>query len=128
MQAQHRRAVPSPSDIDGPVNAGVRAHDGDGSVAEFIVFIEPKKEVPPIHHGHHQVEEDELRTRAMAFECALRFRAVGCALRLLTLRPQDLLDACPDVRVVVNNQDPHSPSGSSVCPSRSARPLPRNRG
>src|SRR5215471_14334086 len=96
--------------VEGALDAWVGAHDGDGSMAKLSGLIEPEQEVPAIHHRHHEIEQDQLRTLATSLEGLSCFLAIRHAFRLVTLRSQDRLYGFSDVRVVVDHQDSHGPS------------------
>ncbi len=63
----------------------------------------PIGEFPPIHHWHHQIQQDEIRPQI--FEQAQGFLPVSSLSSDKAFRLQDLRQCLEDVEVVVDHQD-----------------------
>src|SRR5690606_19375886 len=94
----------------GPEVAGLGAHvavgaqhdDGDLTGGHGIL-PETGRELPAVHHRHHQVEQDELgRHRAQALE---GLAAIARAPHTVALTLEDLGESVENVRIVIHDQD-----------------------
>ena len=88
----------------GGIDAGVRRENQDREVWGVRMFVEPAEELEPIHARHAEVQEDQ----AGAIDLFELVEGILTVLRLddrLARPAQDVRDAVPDVRVILDEQD-----------------------
>ena len=96
-----------------------------GMVASRRVGAQLGAELPAVHHGHHQVEEDE-RLRRLRAQALQRFLAVpGGGRHLEALAAEERAVALDDVVVVVDDHHPPVFAGAHAGPSGMTVDAPR---
>ena len=83
----------------------MRGHDHDRNRGESRVGTQPRSQLPTVHAGHHQIEQQKGRLVSRLFYGGKRFPSIfrfrGSVARVFEHRANGLAD----IRVVVHDQD-----------------------